>query len=82
MEAQAMKEKLHTVTELSEMFGVSRQTIHNWIGEGRFPNHVVAGEGRGSVVLIPASDVDRVKEEEAEKLREQLARLGFQTQPA
>jgi excisionase family DNA binding protein len=82
MEAETMKEKIHTVTELAEMFGVSRQTIHNWIGEGRFPNHIVAGEGRGSVVLIPASDAERVREEEAEKLREQLARLGFRSQPA
>ena len=76
-----MKE-IYTVTQLAEMFGVSRQTIHNWVNDGRFPNHVSAGEGKGSIILIPASDVDTVREEEAEKLRQQLHRLGFQYQIA
>lgn len=71
-------EKLYTVTELAELFGVTRQTIHLWIEDGRFPNHFMVGRGGGKMILIPADDVEKVKEEEAKKLVEQLNRLGFQ----
>ena len=72
-----MQEKLYTVAELSRLFEVSRQTIHNWNNDGRFPNSVTVGDK--NTVLIPASDVEDVKREEAEKLLKQLDRLGFQT---
>jgi predicted DNA-binding transcriptional regulator AlpA len=79
MEAD-MQEKLHTVAELSKLFGVSRQTIHNWNNDGRFPNGITVGDK--NTVLVPASDVEVVKREEAEKLIEQLDRLGFRAVPA
>jgi predicted DNA-binding transcriptional regulator AlpA len=81
MEADVSNE-LYTVTQLAEFFGMSRQGIHNWINDGRFPNAVEAGEGRGKVVLVPAPDVEVVRKEEAEKLIQQLNRLGFQSVPA
>ena len=77
-----MGQKLYTVAELAEMFGKSRQTIHNWLDDGVFPNKFEVGEGGGKIVLIPASDVAPVKEREAAKLKEQLARLGFRGLPA
>jgi excisionase family DNA binding protein len=77
-----MKDKFFTVTELAELFGVSRQTIHNWIANGRFPGSFAVGEGRGGMTVVPASDVESVKNEEAEKLVKQLGRLGFQTETA
>lgn len=77
-----MTDKLHTVVELARMFEVSRQTIHNWLDAGRFPNSFEVGEGGGRITLIPASDVEAVKKEEADKLVERLDRLGFQAVPA
>jgi len=81
MEAE-MKDKLYTVSELADLFQVSRQSIHNWITDGRFPGTFTVGEGGGKMTLIPASDVEAVKDEEAAKLLKQLDRLGFQTVPA
>ncbi len=75
-----MQEKLYTVAELAKMFEVSRQTIHNWNGDGRFPNSITVGDK--NTVLVPASDVERVRKDEAERLLAQLDRLGFQTIPA
>jgi predicted DNA-binding transcriptional regulator AlpA len=75
-----MQEKLYTVTDLSEVFDKSRQTIHTWIADGRFPNHVTVGGNKQ--VLVPASDVEAVKKEEAEKLMVELNRLGFQAATA
>ena len=77
-----MKDKLYGVTELADLFQVSRQTIHNWIEEGRFPGAFSAGDGRGRMVLVPASDVEVARKEEAEKLLQRLDRLGFQAEPA
>ena len=74
-----MNEKFYTVTELSKVFSVSRQAIHNWMERGRFPNNFEVGEGGGRIVLVPASDVEKVKKEEADKLKQKLDRLGFQT---
>lgn len=81
MEAE-MKDKLYTVTELAELFQVSRQTIHNWVTDGRFPGTFTVGEGGGKMTLVPASDVETVKDEEAAELIKKLDRLGFQTVPA
>jgi predicted DNA-binding transcriptional regulator AlpA len=81
MEA-TMKDKLYTVTELADLFQVSRQSVHNWIADGRFPGAFTVGEGGGKMTLVPASGVEKVKEEEAAKLIKQLDRLGFQTSPA
>ena len=52
-----MKDKLYTVTELAELFQVSRQSIHNWIADGRFPGVFTVGEGGGKMTLVPASGV-------------------------
>jgi excisionase family DNA binding protein len=79
MEAR-MSDKLHTVPEISEMLGISRQTAYNWLKAGRFPNHITVGDG--DMVLVPVSDVETAKDEEAAKLIKKLDRLGFQVQPA
>ena len=71
-----MQEKLYTVAELAQLFGCSRQTIHNWNNDGRFPNSLTVGDK--NTVLVPASDVELVRREEAEKLINELDRLGFQ----
>jgi excisionase family DNA binding protein len=77
-----MQDKFYTVTELANLFGVKRQTIHKWILANRFPGKFMVGEGGARVTLVPASDVDAVKRQEAGKLIEQLDRLGFQAVPA
>lgn len=77
-----MNDKLYTVSQLADIFGVSRQSIYNWIEADRFPNKFEVGEGGGTITLIPASDVEVVRKEEAKKLIKRLDRLGFQTTPA
>ena len=67
------RKEYFSVTELAEVFGKTRQTIHNWIEEGRFPNYQRTSAG----TIIPAADVDAAKEVEAAKLLEELDRLGF-----
>ena len=69
-------DNLLTVAEVARAFGRTRQAIHNWNKDGRFPNSIVVGDKK--TVLIPASDVEAVKKSEAEKLLIQLNRLGFQ----
>ena len=72
------KKALHyTVTEAAAMFGVTRQTIHNWIAAGRFPNHETVGEGGGMCVLLLDSDIDEVKLDEAQRLIGKLALMGY-----
>lgn len=75
-----MQEKLYTVAELAKLFKVSRQTIHNWNNDGRFPGSLTVGDK--NTVLVPASDVEAVKEAEAKRLIGELNRLGFQVQSA
>ena len=77
-----MRERLYTVAEAAETLLVSRQTIYNRIEAGRFPNSFSVGEGEGTITLIPASDVDAERKEEADKLIDKLGRLGFQSVPA
>lgn len=71
-----MIEKFYTTAELAKVFGKSRQTILNWIATGRFPNHIKTGDNTATI-LIPAGDVEQVKQEEAEELLKELNRLGF-----
>ena len=82
MEAD-VKEKLYTASDLARMFGVSRQTIHNWADpeypEYKFPNAFTVGEGGGKMLLVPASDVEPVRKERAKELEEQLEALGFRS---
>lgn len=75
-----MGDRFYTITELSNEFGVSRQTVYNWIEAGRFPNKFEVGTD--DTTLIPASDVEVVRIEEADKLVARLTRLGFQVDPA
>lgn len=75
-----MKDQLRTVTQAANTLDVSRQTIYNWIEQGRFPGHFVVGDDER--ILIPTSDVEKVRKEEAEKLVEKLDRLGFRAETA
>jgi hypothetical protein len=74
-----MIEKVYTTAELAEVFGRSRQTIHNWIVEGRFPNYIKTGENTATI-LVPAADVERVRKEEVQELVDRLQTLGFQSE--
>ena len=75
-----MKDELRTVTQAADTLDVSRQTIYNWIEQGRFPGHFSVGND--DMILIPASDVEKVRKEEAAKLVDKLGRLGFHHEPA
>jgi len=66
------KEKYFTIADAADALGKTRQTIHDWLKAGRFPNRITAGR----VTLIPTGDVDTVRLEEADSHIEALARLG------
>ena len=68
--------------QVAVVFDVSKQTIYNWIEQGRFPNKEEVGEGHGTVILIPDSNVEVVKKEEADKLIAKLNHLGLQSASA
>lgn len=72
-----MEQKLYTISEVAKELDVSRTTAYAWHENGRFPNAFTVGEG--DMVLVPASDVEAARREEADKLIEKLGRLGFQT---
>ncbi len=67
-----MVEKLFGVTELSIAFSVTRQTIINWIEEGRFPNAQKVSRSWA----VPASDVRLVRDEELKRLELEVERLN------
>ena len=75
-----MKEqKYYTVAEVAEMFGKSRQTIHNWISSGRFPNRIEAGgDDKYRVVVIPEGDIERVKRADELRRRADAIEQGLQ----
>jgi predicted DNA-binding transcriptional regulator AlpA len=73
-----MDKEFYTLTELAEMFEVTRTTIHNWNNDGRFPHYITVGNK--DTVLVPASDVTAVRKEEAEKLLSQITRLGYRVE--
>lgn len=77
-----MSDEFYTVAELARLFGKTPQTIHNWIDDGRFPGKFTVGEGGGKITLIPKSDVEAARKEEADKHIKELNRLGFQAVPA
>lgn len=50
------KEKLYTVEEVCEMFGISVGTLHNWRNKGKIKYVKV-----GHRPLFPQEEIDRVK---------------------
>ena len=68
------KQKYFTIADAADALGKTRQTIYDWLKAGRFPNRITAGR----VTFIPADDVDEVKQEEASKHIDALARLGIE----
>ena len=61
--------------EVAEFFGVRVNTVRNWVLDGRFPGVIRVGAVRQR--LIPHSAREKVREEEAQKLVDQLHTLGF-----
>lgn len=49
--------KVLTVTQVADRLGVSRQSIHDWIQEGLFPNAYRKSPRPQSTFLIPEEDV-------------------------
>lgn len=55
-EALASKSKeLYTYSDLKELFGVSRATLHNWVKEGKLIKHKI-----GSRVEFKRIDIERL----------------------
>ena len=65
--------KFYTIETASKELGKPRNTISRWLKAGRFPHSMV--EGR--VKVITPADVESVRKEEAAKLIDELAKLGF-----
>ena len=65
-----------TVVQVARVLKVTRTTVYNWHEDGRFPNATEAHEAV-KTILIPASDVELVREQEAQKSSERIKELGF-----
>ena len=64
-----------TVTQVSRTLKVTRTTVYKWYEDGRFPNATEAHEAL-KTILIPASDVEVVRQEEVEKFAKRIEELG------
>lgn len=53
-----MNERLWSLSDVATYLGVSRQTVHNWVKEGRFPNAFRVA----SLIRIPNADIEAVKQ--------------------
>lgn len=70
-----MAGRFWSVTDFSEAFGKSRQTVHNWIKDGVFPNAEPLGDGQTAAVVIPASDVEAWRQAEIRRLEAKIEDL-------
>ena len=64
-----MKQQYVTTAQVAEEFGVDMRTVSRWVREGRLPNAFKAYEGLRAPYLIPVSDVEAIRKEEASKNR-------------
>lgn len=72
-----MAKRGYSVTEVAEMFGVTRATIHNWLDEGanRFPSAYSLGDSKKPTVVIPPQDIQKVIKEEMDKYQAKIEML-------
>lgn len=57
------EERLWSIVEVAEFFGVHSTTVHGWLRAGYFPGHYKKGPGKTSPYVIPDSDVQRLKKQ-------------------
>ena len=69
-----MEEKYFTVTEVAKMFGVTRQTIHNWMAEEKLGYETI-GSGNGKIIIISAAAIEARKEQRINKLEKKIEKL-------
>ena len=65
---------MKTVSETTRLLGVSRQSVMQWIADGRFPG-ATKGNLRTSPWLIPVADIEAVRWQLISELRQRLATL-------
>lgn len=53
-----MNERLWTVAEIAEKFGVSKSAVQGWIRKGHLPGARKKGPGRNSPYIVPQRAVD------------------------
>jgi excisionase family DNA binding protein len=54
-----MRNDICSVSQVAEILGVSRYTVHNFIKRGHFPGAYKLDPTRKSQYVIPKKDVDR-----------------------
>lgn len=63
--------RYYSSVDVAKLFGVTRQTVNNWIADERFPN-----VGRiGRKYILPEDDVRRVAREHTAELEAQIERI-------
>jgi len=57
------KPDMMTASQVSEIFGVNVNTVHDWIYAGKLPGAFKISEIKNAPYLIPASSVEALKKE-------------------
>ena len=52
-----------SVTDIAEMFGVNRATVHDWISAGKLPGSFKSSKRATSAYLVPVEAVEALKKE-------------------
>lgn len=70
--------KHYSVSHATRILSVSRQTMMKWIDEGKFPGAEKSGDGTTDPWLIPAEEVERVRQERVAELESRIEELKEQ----
>jgi excisionase family DNA binding protein len=54
-----MEKRFYRIDDVAEMLGVHRNTISNWIKQGKLKTSVIGG-----IKLIPSTEIDRLEKGE------------------
>lgn len=52
-----------SVTDIAEMFGVNRVTVHDWIAAGKLPGSFKSSNRATAAYLVPIEAVEALKKE-------------------
>lgn len=67
--------KFYSVSQATRILGISRQTLMKWIDAGKISNAKKEGDGSTDPWLLPAEEVERLRQERVRELDEKIETL-------